>query len=296
MPTQATYVILPASVRLDARLSYSARLLYGEISALCHQEGYCWAGNDYFADLYQVQPKVVSRWIQQLRKNGHIRVEIIRGNFRKMFALSDLPIREGTPAKEIEALPISIDDHQLKSQGQTPSYLYSIFNNTTNKIHRNNRQGSSTHKGMDKLKNNWEEEGNLSDVGRASSPSPPVAAAPPSQKSTSERHSKPQKPAFVKPTLKQVEDYMLSQRDLCPDAAVARSQAPRFVNYYEANGWKVGRNPMQDWQAAANNWLLNARQYQSGNSSQSGQSSKYSKRRPNAYLFTERDKDYGIPF
>lgn len=30
--------------------------------------------------------------------------------------------------------------------------------------------------------------------------------------------------------------------------------AQRFYNYYEANGWKVGRNPMKDWKAAARNW------------------------------------------
>jgi len=221
LPAQATYVILPASVRLDTRLSYSARLLYGEISALCHQEGYCWAGNDYFANLYQVQPKVVSRWIQQLRKNGHIRVEIIRGNFRKIFVLSDPLNREGAPAITVEAQPTSVDDHQPESQGQTPSYLYSIFNNTTNKIHRNSMQKSSTKKGSSNVK--IDEEGNLSDVGRASDPSPPVAAAPPSQKSMGERRSEPQQPAFVKPSLKQVEDYMLSQKDLCPDASIARS-------------------------------------------------------------------------
>lgn len=28
----------------------------------------------------------------------------------------------------------------------------------------------------------------------------------------------------------------------------------RFVNYYSAIGWKVGRNPMKDWKAAVRNW------------------------------------------
>lgn len=27
-----------------------------------------------------------------------------------------------------------------------------------------------------------------------------------------------------------------------------------FVDYYDANGWKVGKNPMKDWKAAARNW------------------------------------------
>lgn len=28
----------------------------------------------------------------------------------------------------------------------------------------------------------------------------------------------------------------------------------RFVDYYTSNGWKVGRNPMKDWKAAARTW------------------------------------------
>lgn len=32
------------------------------------------------------------------------------------------------------------------------------------------------------------------------------------------------------------------------------SEAQRFLDYYTANGWKVGRNPMKDWKAAARNW------------------------------------------
>jgi hypothetical protein len=28
----------------------------------------------------------------------------------------------------------------------------------------------------------------------------------------------------------------------------------KFYNHYEANGWKVGKNPMKDWQAAVREW------------------------------------------
>lgn len=35
------------------------------------------------------------------------------------------------------------------------------------------------------------------------------------------------------------------------------SEAQRFVDYYTANGWKVGKNPMKDWKAAARNWKCN---------------------------------------
>jgi len=33
------------------------------------------------------------------------------------------------------------------------------------------------------------------------------------------------------------------------------SEAERFADYYNANGWKVGKNPMKDWKAAVRNWL-----------------------------------------
>lgn len=33
------------------------------------------------------------------------------------------------------------------------------------------------------------------------------------------------------------------------------AQAIRFHAYYESNGWKVGRNPMKNWKAAASGWI-----------------------------------------
>lgn len=29
----------------------------------------------------------------------------------------------------------------------------------------------------------------------------------------------------------------------------------KFYDYYESNGWRVGRNKMKDWEAAARNWI-----------------------------------------
>lgn len=35
------------------------------------------------------------------------------------------------------------------------------------------------------------------------------------------------------------------------------SEGEAFFNYYEANGWKVGRNPMRAWRSAMANWKKN---------------------------------------
>ena len=75
----AYYAIIPAHVRYDEGLPPNAKLLYGEITALCNMEGFCWAGNPYFAKLYGVKVRAVQRWIEALAEAGHILVEPIDG-------------------------------------------------------------------------------------------------------------------------------------------------------------------------------------------------------------------------
>lgn len=68
------YAIIPASVRYDKRLCPNAKLLYGEITALCNEKGYCWATNGYFSGLYNVSIRSVINWINELEEAGHISV------------------------------------------------------------------------------------------------------------------------------------------------------------------------------------------------------------------------------
>lgn len=71
------YAILPANVRYDKNITPNAKLLYAEITALCNDKGYCWAGNAYFAELYGVTKTSISNWISSLQKNGYIEVQLI---------------------------------------------------------------------------------------------------------------------------------------------------------------------------------------------------------------------------
>jgi len=70
------YAVVPASVRYDEKVIPLARLLYGEITALCNEKGYCWASNQYFADLYKVSVGTISRWVKNLTDNKHIEVSL----------------------------------------------------------------------------------------------------------------------------------------------------------------------------------------------------------------------------
>jgi hypothetical protein len=61
-------------------------------------------------------------------------------------------------------------------------------------------------------------------------------------------------------TFEQVYEYMAIR--IGTDQA--KIEAEKFVNYYTSNGWKVGKNPMKSWGAAANNWITNSKQYAKG--------------------------------
>jgi uncharacterized phage protein (TIGR02220 family) len=70
------YAIIPANVRYDKDLTPNAKLLYGEITALCNEKGYCWASNSYFSKLYKVSKVSISKWINQLVDKGYIQADI----------------------------------------------------------------------------------------------------------------------------------------------------------------------------------------------------------------------------
>lgn len=115
------YAVIPANVRYDESLPPNAKLLYGEITALCNAEGYCWASNKYFAELYAVSTVSVSKWINALASRGYISSRII--------------YKEGT--KEIDKRYITILYNPIKENFNTPieeklKENITSFNNTFN--------------------------------------------------------------------------------------------------------------------------------------------------------------------
>lgn len=79
-------------------------------------------------------------------------------------------------------------------------------------------------------------------------------------KESNNKESNNKRYRFVPPTVEEVEAY-INEKGYSIDAH-------KFVDYYTANGWKVGKNPMKDWKAAVRNWSRN--DYDKGNSKAQG--------------------------
>nr|WKN34392.1 helix-turn-helix domain-containing protein [Tunicatimonas sp. TK19036] len=264
IPTYQTN--LPAAVRLDQSLSAHARLLYSEIHALCDQQGYCWASNQYFASLYGVKRKAISRWIQQLSEHGYIRLEISpsEGNLRRIYPTS-------YPLKRDDLSSWAGTGHSLKEDSYPPKKTPNRTRLLTSiSIDNNDRVDQvSSQKGI--VKKEDSQERNEAADGLPST----------SHKKSACLKDKP-------PSLEEVATYMQGQTEICPHRSTAQDQGQRFINYYQSNGWMVGRHAMQDWQAAARNWLLNSKTYETTQRSPT----RHATQTPEE---SSRSKDYSIP-
>ncbi|MDE3022107.1 MAG: helix-turn-helix domain-containing protein [Pseudomonadota bacterium] len=87
------YAIIPANVRYSKNIEMGAKLLYGEITSLTHVQGYCWATNGYFAELYGKGITTIKRWIKSLVDEGFILITHEGSKFhdeRKIWIATDI--------------------------------------------------------------------------------------------------------------------------------------------------------------------------------------------------------------
>ena len=84
---------------------------------------------------------------------------------------------------------------------------------------------------------------------------------------------------FVEPNLNEIKTYFLENN-------FPEQEAQKFFNYFKSVGWLVGgKTPMVNWQAAAQNWIINAPKFIS-NAEQPNKAK---------HLNTTTDKDYAEP-
>lgn len=61
---------------------------------------------------------------------------------------------------------------------------------------------------------------------------------------------------FIAPDSEEIKNYFLEKENTI-------TEAEKFYNYFESNGWLVGgKTKMKNWKAAARNWMLNAKRFE----------------------------------
>lgn len=117
---------------------------------------------------------------------------------------------------------------------------------------------------------------------------PHAQAEPIIQTETSDAAAGKKRKQFKKPTVAEIEKFAheLNLTNLDPQY---------FYDYYESNGWMVGKNHMKDWKATAKNW--NRRQFST--SRQRGNVIKmpdYMREQVDAKTFVDLEKEGKCPF
>lgn len=67
------YTITPKCVLEDRNISFSAKVLYGQLNRLQGEDG-CWASNQYLAELLGVSTRSITDIIKSLENNNYIKI------------------------------------------------------------------------------------------------------------------------------------------------------------------------------------------------------------------------------
>lgn len=131
--------VIPARYLIAKDISSTQKLLLGLISSLSNLKGYCFASNDYLAELLDISKIRVSQAISDLEKKGYVG-RIIYRNDKKEIEQRVLTL---VLDKNLD-IPIIENDNTLSSKIDIPiienfKENNKVNNKLNNKINKNNR-------------------------------------------------------------------------------------------------------------------------------------------------------------
>ena len=106
---ESYYIVIPGPVRASKAISSTSKLLYGEIMLKCNNVGYCWAKNEYLADLMGIEPRTIQRLVKELETANFIRIELIvnpaKGTERKIYLTDYQGDNNVVPGGNVNVVP-----------------------------------------------------------------------------------------------------------------------------------------------------------------------------------------------
>ena len=228
--------------------------------------------------------------LKNLHSLGYIKYEPsynpFKGSQVYLFNFSDelkpLPKNEITPKiDQVISLVTEqvVNKHQTGYETSSEQALVSYINNTNNTNISNISNDLKIANLSEQAKNFENDDGFLEKFGEEKEKSSAKKEMFSTFADSDENKNGKQKDST--PSIENVKAYFLEQN-------FPEIEAIKFFNYFSSIGWLVGgKTPMVDWQAAAQNWMINATKFSSN-----GQNNQ-----PNRanHLNTTIDKDYSEP-
>lgn len=178
---------------------------------------------------------------------------------------------------------------KTKEKAVIPSTNYSNSLNNSNSLNEH-KQIQHTHR---KIKSNENSKSDSNSEREKKETQGDYAAAGNSPKKRLQTKSKKKEklvaeisnPRPPRPLLQEIQNYF--HQNNYPSV-----EAFKFYNHYESNGWLVGgKTPMQNWEASAANWILNANKFNDGKTNRANNKANASAGK----LHTDNNKDYSEP-
>jgi hypothetical protein len=90
-----------------------------------------------------------------------------------------------------------------------------------------------------------------------------------------------------KPTIEDIRDYMIEK------GCETKDEPESFFDYFESNGWMVGKHKMKCWKAATRTWLRNAKKWSKRNANNQSSTHADRQREEAARIYSEMEQANG---
>lgn len=147
-PKISRFLMIPFTLFEDERVSTGAKMFYGLLASLSNKYGYCFASNDYLADLSKASESQIKRYFKELEDFNYISKEINKStNERKVFVRFDFADCEMSSAERKNELTSAQKRAQPERKNEltypyednnTYSYPYQSKNTTNNYLEKIN--------------------------------------------------------------------------------------------------------------------------------------------------------------
>ncbi|MEG1457291.1 MAG: hypothetical protein RR228_01110 [Bacilli bacterium] len=84
------YIKIPTTLLSNVYVSSSAKLLYGLLILLSHQEDYYYANKTYSSDKLNLETRTIARLLKELSDNNYIRIEFKHKFIGKIFLANEV--------------------------------------------------------------------------------------------------------------------------------------------------------------------------------------------------------------